>query len=245
MLSLLGSARRNALIVAPFIRSAALSRLVDCIAVGAEVIVVTRWRPIDLIAGASDLGVFDVAHAREIPLYLRHDLHAKLFAGDDKCLVGSANVTLSGLGWRIPYNLELLTPVPRSAKHIIAFEATLFANAVRATVDQRDELAVLVDKLAHKEMPKWGADQGVGSAEALSAEWVPQTRNPEELYAVYQGGSDVSRSALGTMQEELRQLGVMRGLDREGFQAWVASVIRQNPLISGVLRRLDGRGPSQ
>ena len=68
------------LIVAPFIRSQALARLLDSIPDGAETIIVTRWRIGDLLAGASDLGVYDLAEAKRIPLFLRPDLHAKLFA---------------------------------------------------------------------------------------------------------------------------------------------------------------------
>ena len=108
--SLLSSAERSALIVAPFIRTAALSRLLDSIPDVVETSVATRWRPADILAGASDLGVFDLTEDRSVPLLLRHDLHAKLFAADDRCLVGLANVTAAALGWRTPSNLELLTP---------------------------------------------------------------------------------------------------------------------------------------
>ena len=81
--SLLCGAQKSALIVAPFMRSEALSRLLDSIPVGTETKIVTRWRPADLLAGASDFGVYDIAESKKVPLYLRHDLHAKFFAADD------------------------------------------------------------------------------------------------------------------------------------------------------------------
>ena len=84
IISLLSSARKSALIVAPFVRSESLSRLLDSVPVNIETMVVTRWRPADLIAGASDLSIYDVAEERAAQLYLRNDLHAKFFAADDK-----------------------------------------------------------------------------------------------------------------------------------------------------------------
>ena len=98
VISLFETARRNVLVVAPFMRSESLKRLLDSIPMGIETATVTRWRIEDLIAGASDLGVYELAERRNIPLHLRSDLHAKLFAADDKCLVGSANVTNAALG---------------------------------------------------------------------------------------------------------------------------------------------------
>ena len=145
--SLLSLAKHNALIVAPFMRSEAFSRLLESIPVGTETAVVTRWQPADLLAGASDLGVYDLAESRTVPLFLRNDLHAKFFAADDMCLIGSANVTNTALGWRTPANLELLIPVARRTDHVVKFEEALFAGAVRATAGQRNHLETLLKKL--------------------------------------------------------------------------------------------------
>jgi len=57
---------------------------------------------------------------KEPELYIRQDLHAKFFAADDRCLVGSANVTSAALGWREPANLELLIPVKRTTAEVVA-----------------------------------------------------------------------------------------------------------------------------
>ena len=54
---LFASAEREVIIVAPFIRSAALARLLEAVPEGVRTKIVTRWRPLDILAGASDLGV--------------------------------------------------------------------------------------------------------------------------------------------------------------------------------------------
>ena len=242
IISLLANARHSVLIVAPFIRSDALCRILDVIPCGVETVIVTRWRPADLIAGASDLGVFDLAESKAVPLYLRNDLHAKLFASDDKCLVGSANVTRTALGWKSHANLELLTPVDRMVTSIIAFEEELFAGAVRATVFQRNHLLVLLEQIRRipTKLPVTNVDDTANGL--LSANWVPRSRNPEDLFSVYTGNRDISRSVLRTMKQELKQIGSAPGLNEETFRAWVAAAISQTPIVDWVIQRIENQG---
>ena len=235
--SLLSGAQQNVLIVAPFIRSEAFSRLLDSIPIGTETTVVTRWRLADLLVGTSDLGVYDLAKSRGIPLYSRYDLHAKFFAADNMCLVGSANVTLTALGWKIPANLELLTPVTRTADHIVKFEERLLTGAVYITEEQRNRLEELLEKL-HR-LPTMVPETTMG---LLPPNWVPRIRNPEELYLIYRGNDDISRSAQETMQEDLAQIGIVPGMDEEGFRAWVAATITQTPLVSQVIQLINKEG---
>ena len=239
--SLLGRAQNSALIVAPFMRSEALSRLLDSIPVGTETTVVTRWRPADLLAGASDLSVYDLAESKKIPLYLRQDLHAKFFAADDMCLIGSANVTLTALGWRTPANLELLTPAARTADHIIEFEETLLSGSVRATAEQRDLLKELLGRLQRLStiMSETDDERTKGP---LPSSWIPSVRNPEELYSVYRGDSDVNRTTLPAMREDLAQIGAIPGMDEDEFRAWVAATINQAPLVSRVIQYIEEKG---
>ena len=244
VLDLLGRAQRDVLIVAPFIRARALVRLLDRVLPTASITVVTRWRPADLLAGASDLDVFDLAQSRSVRLLLRHDLHAKLFAADDQCLVGSANVTDTALGWRTPANLELITPIARTAPSIIRFEEELLAGAVPATAQDKQRLRELVDRLASQAsivIAEAADDQTTPGL--LAPDWVPRTMNPEELYLVYAGdGERVSRRALHAMHDELAHLGVAPGMSEGDFRAWVAATITQTPLIRGVTQRIEEQG---
>lgn len=236
------AAQHSALIVAPFIRSEALGRILGSIPVGAQITIVTRWRPVDLVMGASDLGVYELAESRGAALYLRHDLHAKIFAADDRCLVGSPNVTLTALGWRTPANLELLTPVARTADHIAAFESGLFSSVIRASEEQRDRLRELLEKLEGLPILRAPNTDHTSMRSLLPLDWFPRVRNPEELYSVYCGDHDVSRLALHGMQEELAQIEIIPGMDEEGFRAWVAATIRHVPIVDGVIARIEAEG---
>lgn len=241
---LLGTAEREVLVVAPFIRSAALERLLDAAPAGVNTTIVTRWRPLDVLAGASDLGVFDIAEARAIRLLLRHDLHAKLFVADDRCLVGSANVTAAALGWREPTNLELLAKVSRRTAEIREFETTLLQTSTPATAVERDLVLELVERLR----ARLGSESSILAAteevpSLVPETWVPRVGNPEDLYAVYCGDLDaVSRVARPTMAEELVQLGLAPGMSEDEFRRRVALAMADTPVVRKVLSLIDETG---
>ena len=236
----LGNARHDVIIVAPFMRTAALDRLFAHVPDGTQTRVVTRWRLADLLAGVADLGVYDAAVAKGAHLYLRYDLHAKLFVADDRCLVGSANVTDTALGWRSPENLELLVTVLRSEPEVVRFEKQLFKGAVRATVALRDRLAAFLD--SHRALQLPGLDLASEAMGQMEPHWIPRIRNPEELFAVYNGSTDVGRAALQAMREDLRQMGIVPGMDEPLFREWIAAAISQTPLIQSVVRHIEEKG---
>ena len=245
IISLLATAEREVLIIAPFIRSSVLARLFQSIQESVDILVVTRWRPSDILAGASDLAVFDLTEASSIPLLLRHDLHAKLFVADDRCLIGSANVTATALGWRAPSNLELLAPVDRSSSGIGAFLTELRSGSVRATRNHQVRLRELVEQLRLKQsfiVPETADDENTPGL--LPPNWMPRIVNPDELYSVYARGAeaDVSRAVLPRMVDELTRLGVSPGMNGSEFRAWVSSSILQTPVVVGVLRRIEVEG---
>lgn len=240
VVSLLENAKCNALVVAPFVRSNALDTLLSHIPAGTQTTVVTRWRPTDLLMGVADLGVYDLTISKGASLYLRYDLHAKLFAADDRCLVGSANVTDTALGWRSPQNLELLVTVSRSEPEVARFEERLFKGAISATAALRDRLAEFLDNYQGPKPPitKLGAE----TPGQLRPDWIPRIRNPEELFAVYSGSADIGRAALQAMREDLGQLDVAPGMNEALFREWIAAAISQTPLIQTVISHIEQKG---
>ena len=234
-------AERSVLIVAPFIRSEALSRLIQTVPTDIDTTVVTRWRLSDLLSGASDLDVYDLAQKFGFSLYVRHDLHAKYFAVDDECLVGSANVTLTALGWKDPANLELLTTVTRTSDRMRVFEDLLMSGSVVVSAAQHKRLKDLLVKLKETSTVI-SNDKLIKELGSLPPDWIPKSRNPEELYSVYTGNPDVMQTALETMNEEIDILGVIPGLDEDSFREFVATTMIQTPLIGRVMNRIESAG---
>lgn len=192
------------------------------------------------MAGVAELGVYDVAVSKGAGLYLRYDLHAKLFAADDRCLVGSANVTDTALGWRSPENLELLVAVSRSEPEVARFEERLFKGAVPATEALRDRLAVFLDR--HRETRVALPDLGYETSGQLQPDWIPRIRNPEELFSAYNGSTDVGRAAWQAMREDLRQIGILPGMNEWMFREWIGAAISQTPLIQTVVYHIEQKG---
>ena len=240
VVAILVNAKRDALIVAPFIRTRALDMLLSHIPVGTQTTVVTRWRPTDLLMGVADLDVYDATVSKGASLYLRYDLHAKLFAADDRCLVGSANVTDTALGWRSPENLELLVTVSRSEPEVARFEERLFKGAIRATAALRDRLAAFLDSYQAPQLllPDFVHE----TSGQLQPDWIPRIRNPEELFSAYNGSTDVGRAALHAMREDLSQIGIAPGMSEAMFREWIAAAISQTPLIQTVVYHIEQKG---
>ena len=113
--ALIESAKSEVLLCAPFIKERVFTTLLNVIPASVSVRVVTRWKAAEVATGLSDLAVFDVANERpRTEVCLLNALHAKLYMADDKCLVGSANLTAAALGWRPRSNLEVLVSAKRS-----------------------------------------------------------------------------------------------------------------------------------
>ena len=229
------------LIVAPFIKVDPLSRLLECVAEGVRKTIVTRWRLPDVLSGVSDLEVFNLAMSRNAELRLYQDLHAKLYAADDSCLIGSANVTGVALGWRSPPNVELLVSIPRSDSRIGAFERRVLDETTLATREQYDLLRELASRVG-KAPDNVNFEDGDLKMAILPASWVPEIRNPEELYAAYVGDEDASFGLFRSVKSELSEMRIADGLSKAAFYTWVGEAISQTPLIRGVTKVVDRDG---
>ncbi|MBM9606733.1 phospholipase D family protein [Desulfopila inferna] len=117
--SLVDCSCRKVIIVAPFIKLKALRYLLDDIS-GPSVTVITSWREDDVLAGVSDIDVFDFISKNRGQLYINNELHAKCVVSDDNIvLFSSANITKKGLGIISPANKEfavVVKPVPQKTR---------------------------------------------------------------------------------------------------------------------------------
>jgi hypothetical protein len=100
------------LVICPFIQLGALKRLLNQFESVAELQVVTRWNPMDLVTGVSDIEIFPYLNELRIHLYAHKSIHLKLFAFvDGTAIVGSGNLTNAGMGWSETSNVEAGTVV--------------------------------------------------------------------------------------------------------------------------------------
>ena len=96
------------LAISPFIKLDALKKFLDNFPDTKDLKIVVRWKPEDIIYGASDLTIFPFLESNKIPLYLNQNIHLKLFVfNSNNAFHTSANITSKGLGYIDNHNVEI------------------------------------------------------------------------------------------------------------------------------------------
>ena len=226
--ALFESAEGEVAVIAPFIKVDALRSLIEVIPAGSYLRCVSRWLPREIAAGVSDPEILDLLEARgHFSLSLVDRLHAKLYIAGDRCLAGSANTTLAGLGEvGDGGNIEVL---------------------VETTIDDPG-IAATLDDIAHAERPATRsmaqtarrladslADSTI-SAVALDAPWFPGSRRPEQAYTFYAQPPIGFVGASGrVLLADLAGTNLPPGLEEGEFRDAVRSLLAAIPLAETLL----------
>ena len=219
---------RSVVLVAPYIKLDALRMTLDAVGDSAEITCITRWTPLDVSLGASDVACRTLIMDRGGAFRLHNSLHAKYYRADEAVLIGSANLTMSGLGFSNSPNLEILTWA--ESFDWIAFECRLLRESREIT---DDEYAIW------ERMPKSNVDlPDIGFPILNLDQWKPQTRQPEYLWEVYSGRCLPSDDQYELAMADLDALKIPATLDRDAFDDWVGSVLSFSPFVSFVLRNM-------
>ncbi|MGV9303837.1 phospholipase D family protein [Nonomuraea sp. NPDC003727] len=234
---LLGASRRVVL-VAPFIKKDLFQAVLDTIPSSVtDINCVTRWSVAEIAAGVSDPEIAELAAADgRVLVRLCHNLHAKLYVADTRCLVGSANLTGKATG-RVPgANLELLLEGDTRHPEVQRVLSAIDNSAVPATPELGRLLREQAELLrADEEAPRIA----IPGQQTRATSWLPETRRPERLYRVYRGRyRDVGREVLAGVLRDLAELDIPPGLVEEQFGATVRARLRELPEV----RRLSEIG---
>lgn len=229
-------------LVAPFIKQATLKRLLDQVAPETRVNCVTRWRPDEIVAGVSDLEVWLLIRERpNSALWLRSDLHAKYYRGDQRMLIGSANLTNTALGWSPRPNLELLI----DAEPLPEFEWELLVGSVEVDNSIYEQIKQMVEALppqliSRPAMTEFTPEDEDDLPTMPIEAWLPMLRRPESLFVAYIGEWDkLGSGSRITAISDLRALDIPAGLNREQFEACVGVQLLQKPIVRQVDRFVE------
>lgn len=230
IIGLLASAGTNVTIVAPFIKKTifddalaevpASVRSIDC---------VTRWSPAEVAAGVSDPEIIETAQAdQRVCIRLCPLLHAKIYLADDRCLVGSANLTAKATGNAPDANVELLVETVAANPEV----QRVLRQIKGAATDATPEAAVLVREQATF-LTERRDSQAPG--EPLQP-WYPETRRPENLFTLYNSGSSGFTPAVQAgIVRDLAMLDIPAGLTEEGFNAGVRNWLQALPELQKLI----------
>ena len=242
---LCAEANQEILLVAPFIKASVLERLLDKISPGVSLKCITRWFPEEIVAGVSDLEVWNlIQNCSNSSLWLRPDLHAKYYRADSRCLVGSANLTGKALGWSYSPNLELLIPLSADEPTVKAFETELLTACIPVDEDLFEQMSLAVELLA-EQAPNVIAsylskveiiENNLTLDNSVNVDaWLPTLRNPEDLYSAYSGQTEkLSTASKIAALTDLRSLPIIPNLSQKTFNAYVGTLLLQKPIIQKV-----------
>ena len=220
----------EAVIAAPYIKADALERLLALLPADAALTCVTRWTPRDMLFGASDVDCRAVVLERGGAFRLHPRLHAKYYRCGQRVLVGSANLTVQGMGYAPSANLEVLCD-PAPTFDAMAFERELLAGS-RPVSDAEFARWETIARLSPPPGPAVKAPEPI--------EWRPLTRDPEHVWLAYREHWDgiPSGDEQRLARKDLAQLALPRGLAREEFDAWVNAHLQASSTVDEVLRTM-------
>ena len=222
----------NVSIIAPFIKIDALRSLLKVVPSGIHLRCVTRWLPEEVAIGVSDPEILDLLEERgNFSLTLVDRLHAKLYIAGDRCLVGSANVTLAGLGeGGDSNNIEIL--VDTTIDDIgVAETLEEISNTERpATRAGAQLIRRLADRLT----------VSASSTVAIEISWFPISRRPQDAYLFYtQPPSGYTKAADRILLDDLARANLQPDLEEDEFQAAIRSLLQTIPIAESLLETTE------
>ena len=222
----------KAIIVAPFIKTDALRSLLEAIPPNVPLRCVTRWRPTEVAAGVSDPEIFDMLQERgKFELLLVDRLHAKLYVADDRCLAGSANVTLSALGDATGVgNIEVLVDTSVDDPGVRDTLATIDREATPASDFMADAIRRFADALPRSDPL---ADAKL---------WHPFSRRPEHAYRVYnEGVRDYLTAADRLLLADVARSNILPGLSEQEFRRAIRDLLSAIPIAASILSETEDK----
>ena len=226
--ALFESTVNGATVIAPFIKVDALRSLLDVIPSDTHLRCVTRWLPQEIAAGVSDPEILDILEDRgNFSLSLVDRLHAKLYIAGDRCLAGSTNVTLAGLGEGGNYrNIEVLVETTLTDPGI----ATTLKEISQAERPATKIMAQTVRRLADS------ISTSMTSVVDLEAPWFPGSRRPEDAYRFYtQPPSGYVGATDRVLLVDLASSNIQPGLEEDKFQTAIRSLLAAIPIAETLL----------
>lgn len=148
------------IILSPYIKLDPLKLLLKELSPEVKVIVVAKWKLSDLIFGSSDIEVFGYLKELGHSFYVNRKIHLKVIVKDNKeILLGSANITGSGLGLFEDSNIEAIAIDNLDEKYLPSIHSILresilvddnLFRKIKAELELYKEAKVEQDKVSKK-----------------------------------------------------------------------------------------------
>lgn len=239
--SLLAEANREIVVFAPYIRVAALDKVLPD--TNSKVTIVTSWRLNDLWRGSSDIELFPFTKDNSIKFYINNRIHLKVYMTDwESCILGSSNVSRRGLGIGDGYNYELnvlqqeLDITTQLYLRRIISESTLVDE--RIYQDYINKLAELPDPVEIAE-PE---DINRANDQQLTIASLPMSYDTEDLYKIYSNGFiSEDTEAVQCAMHDVAYYNVPLELSYGGFFNHLKDGFFKSAFIMALLEKIDDK----
>ncbi|WP_285184535.1 phospholipase D family protein [Rhodococcus sp. MEB041] len=224
----MSQAESQLILVSPFVKLGALTRILRNIKPTVSVSLTTRWRIDEFIAGISDLEAFTLMQSLpNAQLFLVQNLHAKLYLNESVGLIGSANITHAGLNGPDSGNLEILHDVNRTDTGV---------DEVVKKIDQSKTLATHKMYLEMLAVLRCSLDPPPLEQAESGRSWFPLTRDPSMLWLTLHSGvvDSVRSDELKRAELDATALGVPYTQDRAIFEKRVALALTLNDSVTAL-----------
>jgi hypothetical protein len=238
----LEAAERRCFIASAFVKRGALEELSQSFSASVEDIsVVARWQKRDILAGASDLGVYEFCRDNGWKFGIDLNLHGKLYMIDDAELyLGSANLTQQGLflgdtgnnefGTRIPIDLADLSKVNSFIDdEVVWLNNSLFALLEADIAKAETELTPLADT-------SWAPSITEKIRKPVSYLWVSELLfcSPSELLYLDLNDEAVRHDfeLLSLEIDDLTESALARSFRKSRLYFWLMLVLQKNGSVN-------------
>ena len=216
-------AKNEIFIAAPYVKIGIVKKLEFPEELAANTTFVCRWRLEDVLAGATDIGVYPLLRDQGIRVLLHPNLHAKYYRSDNRILMGSANLTSNGLMNDETSSLEALTILLQNSS-TVKFESKLIQESVELDDEMYSEYLEILN--SHSDLEP---------VNEMNFYW-PNFTSFEEAWALYnQDRSSVS----------LKQLAIPPTLEKSKLKGFIKLRLKEFSNIQRIERflesGLDGR----
>ena len=217
--------------IVPFIKQSALERLLNAIQgeVG-KLVVVVRWRPLDIASGVSDIEIFNLLRDYGTSdLRVHNFLHAKYYRFDKKIFIGSANLSDTALGWRSPANEEILILSDESMQEeLLEYESRILSDSSLVTEETVDSLVKVAEKLREQSMP-------ITSENERKSTWLPLCRRPKEIFKIVNGQRPhITTGTYESALKDIVSLNMPVCKDEQGFKKTVSMLLRAEKVFQDI-----------
>ena len=242
LLKMCGAAAESVVLASPYISIDVFMQILNRVRDDVHVTVVTKWKAVDIANGFNDLKVASVLEERgNSELRLLIDLHAKYYRADCDVILGSGNLTYSGLNANKSGNTEIMVQVDSSFSGVADFENTLRRKSVLPRPGLLAEIQEQVEFLCQNKIIQAPAkDFSRDQIFASNQDWLPFCQTPDALFEIYQENTtEIAVEVVDSGRNDLIFFEPPGQMDKRRFEAFLRTGVSQSSLFCQALEIIN------